>query len=525
MAANDKNTKVVTNNPNMQTGDPFTNNPNGDDTFVGGGDYASRIGEDAYINPLDPNLQENKDMDQQAVSSYRNAIGQQGAVYTSNSDPSNGNSSAQAQESEKISGINFMQANREQDSSGNLAGTNIIGMPLGFSPVDDVHRRVYRETFEQDLPVIWLNPGTARMNLALFGTSADQGNSFNLLNAGMKMVDAAFQLYNVATYPGNRFLNFKANYAEYYKYVQNMAMNLYQDMGLNGNFSFGDYTADNVSIYGIPFYALGDGTSISESASNSYQQSSIGSNVNQKQAEKREAKQLAGISSLADKIKYGIADLIKDVTTNIPIFGGVVGAFVEALDGDNMIYPQMWSDSTFDRSYDLQFEFYSPYGDPDSIFRYVYLPFLSLLTFALPLQDGFYSYKAPFLVRAFSPGWFECECGVVTSMSITRGDESMWTVDGFPRSIKISMSITDLYPSLIATKNPRKMKYNIGLTSFIETMSGLRYDQIDEIKRKGIKLRKLENRKSEIESMNWLSNRYGDFKYNKQMKHTNRFLR
>jgi len=206
--------------------------------------------------------------------------------------------------------------------------------------------------------------------------------------------------------------------------------------------------------------------------------------------------------------------MIKDVTNNIPVVGGIIGAFTQSLDGSQLAYPNMWTDSTFDRSYNLQFEFYSPYGDPMSIFNYVYLPFISLLCMALPLQDGFYSYKQPFLVRAFCPGWFESECGVITGLSFTRGDDHQWTSESLPRSIKVSVDLQDLYPSLVQLKNPRQLKYNVGLTSFIETMSGLRYDQLDIMKRSNIKLKQVHNRLHEGLQFHNLGNAGRDWKYN-----------
>ena len=63
------------------------------------------------------------------------------------------------------------------------------------------------------------------------------------------------------------------------------------------------------------------------------------------------------------------------------------------------------------------------------------------------------------------------------------------------------------------------MKYNTGLTSYIECMAGIRYDQLNLIKRVGIKLKvsgssRLEN----ILTLKGLAPKLGDFAYNKKQE-------
>ena len=502
------------NNPNTGTNvDTFeqNNGANGefginydDDMYIVGGstsDKVSRLYED-YMSTDDDFTNQSMN-DTKMYETYTRAAGGTGGVVdemTAGTSPTNEDDEA------------MIEANRGE------YGLKVFGMPMAFSPIDDPNRRVYRGTFESDLPVIWINPGTPRVNTRLFGTSflADSGSDVlkALYGVGRTMVNAAFSMYNIAANPGNRFMNFKGNYKEYYKYVQAIAMSVYQDMQLPGTFSFYNYADKDYAQYGVPFYATGSSVSISESVSNSFQESTIGGEVNQRNRQIRMEKAFAGVNGAAEKIAADLKDMVSDIMKNIPVVNGVVGAFVASLNGDNMQYPNQWTDSNFDRSYNMQFEFYSPYGDPQSIFNFVYLPFIALLCMALPLQDGFYSYKQPFLVRVSSPGWFECECGVITSMSFTRGDDQQWTQEGFPRSIKVSLDVVDLYPSLVQLKNPRQLKYNIGLTSFIETMAGIRYDQLNFMKRANMKLNQINNRLVEALNFHNIENAESDWTYN-----------
>jgi hypothetical protein len=99
-------------------------------------------------------------------------------------------------------------------------------------------------------------------------------------------------------------------------------------------------------------------------------------------------------------------------------------------------------------------------------------------------------------------------------MSFTRGDDQQWTQEGFPRSIKVSLDVVDLYPSLVQLKNPRQLKYNIGLTSFIETMAGIRYDQLNFMKRANMKLNQINNRLVEALNFHNIENAESDWTYN-----------
>ncbi|QXN67848.1 hypothetical protein FPHOBKDP_00094 [Listeria phage LPJP1] len=212
-------------------------------------------------------------------------------------------------------------------------------------------------------------------------------------------------------------------------------------------------------------------------------------------------------------ITDGIKDMITDVIETIPVLGSLVGAFTENLDGSQLYYPDLWSNSTFDRSYNLEFRFYTPYGDPRAIFNYVYVPFVSLLVLGLPLQDAYYSYKQPFLVRMSCPGRFECECGVISSINMVRGEEQTWTAENFPREVTVSMQVRDLYPNLMASKRIKQLRYNIGLTSYIECMAGMRYDELNLMKRIKTNLLMTRDRAVQVLSFRSLDNKFKDIKY------------
>lgn len=403
-------------------------------------------------------------------------------------------------------------------SAGGSKNVRVMGLPLIYSPLDDPDQRVFGNTFESDLPLVFITPGKPKVNRKLF-SSVGAGSLFQtssvVATVGNAIVEGAFSMIGIKTNKDSRFISFKPAYSEYYKYVQTILQYIHASMGLDGVFDFGRYDSDdNFKNFGLAFYAS-NSSSIDEGANNEYIQSDIGQEANAKQAEIRENKMLAGMgmSGLLDSVVAGLRDMVVNATENIPVIGSLVGSFIEGLDGSQLQYPDVWGNSTFDRSYSLEFKFYSPYGDPQSIMNYVYIPFISLICMGLPLQDSYYSYKQPFLVRLSSPGRFECDCGVIRNISIVRGEEQTWTAEGLPRSITVRLSVADLYPSLVITKKNQQLKYNTGLTSYIECMAGIRYDQLNFIKRLSMKFNIGKSRTYQILTLADLDNKFYDKLY------------
>ena len=373
---------------------------------------------------------------------------------------------------------------------------DVFGMPLQYNRLDDPNGRAFNKTFIEDLPLVFIMPGKPKINKRLFGQH-EEGGLFSFGETANRWLHAASQV----AFPGSqntkdgRFISISPGYAEYYRYLQTMASQLHVSMGLQGIFSLREEIealnngSDESNYYGLAYFG-NKGTSISESASHEYTASTVASEVNSKNQEIREQRMLAevGGTSMFTEITEGIKKFIDESVSHIPVLGGIVGNLLETLNGQKMYYPDLWTNSLFDRTYNLEFRFHSPYGDPESIFKYVYLPFMSLLVLALPLQDAIFSYKQPFMVRANSPGRFECEAGIIQSMNIIRGEEQTWTADGLPREIAVSINIRDLYPTMMASKNFQRLKYNKGLISYIDALAGVRYDQlsiVDKLSRDG----------------------------------------
>ena len=192
----------------------------------------------------------------------------------------------------------------------------------------------------------------------------------------------------------------------------------------------------------------------------------------------------SGLSSIAEGLAGGV---IGSVTENIPAF----------MDGAKIVFPKIWGDSSFDRSYSLEFKLRSPDHDSVSLFLNVIKPYCKLLALAMPREFRSKDpnlYTSPFLVRAAAKGMFNIDMGMITSLSISKGAECCWNVDGLPTQIDISITIEDLYSSLHSSgysdlwhplRDAKAMVENTAYQDYLANMAGLNIAQM-EVGRKAL---------------------------------------
>lgn len=154
----------------------------------------------------------------------------------------------------------------------------------------------------------------------------------------------------------------------------------------------------------------------------------------------------------------------------------LVSSATHILTGSNVIFPDMWSDSSYSKSYSFSLNLISPYGDNESIFLNIIVPMMFMIALSAPRQTGPNTYGSPFLVKAFAKGWFSCEMGIIDSIRIEKGgDGTAWNIYGFPTEVKISLSIRDLYTNLMITSSTQPSLYfqNQGLIEFLAVTCGV----------------------------------------------------
>lgn len=161
-----------------------------------------------------------------------------------------------------------------------------------------------------------------------------------------------------------------------------------------------------------------------------------------------------------------------------------------------IMLPEVWSSSSFSRSYNLTFTLYSPYGIPHCKFE-TWGPTLAFwLTATLPRQVGAFSYVEPFVLRIVMPGKFNINYGIVESLTIDRGeDKDDWSnTDNLPKTVKLTIAIKDFQPNIMlpqASRSLLKQGYEAlfpasGFAEYMSTICGLSLaDQFDWKRRLG----------------------------------------
>lgn len=186
-------------------------------------------------------------------------------------------------------------------------------------------------------------------------------------------------------------------------------------------------------------------------------------------------------SDKSNLIKSGLA-LIKTAAAGVFDIGAAsttqdLGSLIQQFttsNGMKLKYPDLWSDSDYSKNINFDLSFISPYGDPLSIFKYVYVPFCAILCFAMPRQAAENGYVSPFFVRADVPGLFTSDLAMISSLTWTKGGANrLFTKDGLPRAIDCSVSLMDLYPFLAMTKRLSYLSANPSYAVFLDNLSGM----------------------------------------------------
>lgn len=173
-----------------------------------------------------------------------------------------------------------------------------------------------------------------------------------------------------------------------------------------------------------------------------------------------------------DATMSGIQSAVNSFTSGQGVLGAILGNATTVLSGGKLVFPELWSDSDYDRSYTIDIKLRSPDADDVSIFLNIIVPYIHLMALTAPRDfDGKYNsngYVAPFLVRAYCRSMFNIDMGVITSLSVTKGGEGNWvTNSGLPTSIDISLSIKDLYKSLYISKGTGTIKDSAEMAKFV----------------------------------------------------------
>lgn len=138
------------------------------------------------------------------------------------------------------------------------------------------------------------------------------------------------------------------------------------------------------------------------------------------------------------------------------------------------LMPQVWSNTTIDKSYSFSLRLTTPSGDPVSYLMNVLYPTIKLMHLALPLGVGGFQ-TSPSVVSIFSLGTMNIKYGMITSLNIQKNMQTL-SDNGLPTEVDIQVSCVDLNPH-IYKERPGWFRTSIeignGFSNFIATMCGI----------------------------------------------------
>lgn len=132
----------------------------------------------------------------------------------------------------------------------------------------------------------------------------------------------------------------------------------------------------------------------------------------------------------------------------------VAGSLAKSYVGDHTIYPQIFQSHTSTTSKSITIHLSASGGDPYSYLTDICVPLSFVLPLVLPdmSRNTASAYSYPPVVQLNIPGLWGTRLGMVTQVDITKNPSGKdFSIHGYPLSVDINMTVTDLQHVLVAT--------------------------------------------------------------------------
>lgn len=381
------------------------------------------------------------------------------------------------------------------------------------NPVYTKIGRVYSTRVMNNWPIALFQPGRLKYNtgfMKLIGLFGGAGPNEAYIRSGgegimgvistflttLTDIGATIGAIGSAVFGGSKLVEFRQAIKLFNVYYRSFLISLSQMMGLwhnnpDGKYVYGGHV-DDLQIWNmlptlhmngffsrflnaqfIPFRCQ-KGMIGSETFSNNTEENPLMEEMNSQATQNDDTVSQGSVGSwIQDKLK------------------GVLGQFSDkaaVLAGNGRItLPNVYSSSSFSRSFNCDFEFHYPYGDVLGKFENLYIPLITLLTMGLPRQTGKLVYTSPFAVRVFVKNHIMINFGLIQSISVTRGgDSNDWGPDGYPKTLKVTVTIQDMEPNIslpLSARGPLRWGLETlfpasGFSEYLATLGGLEIDQL-----------------------------------------------
>lgn len=395
------------------------------------------------------------------------------------------------------------------------------------SGVTDMYGRSFAANIAANMPIAVIAPGKPKFLTSvkdgMFSYAAgkdpnqDRNNWFGFFNNSANGAEGAEGglLEKLAEGDGDyQYFSLRIDTMEYFKYVNSLCQTSARLMDL-GNVTYrgqacssidwGDYNEAAEQDFstvemiiglakGVSF-AFDPQSSVSDTINNTTQDSQFSTMFNNISSKARELEFILGYSGgdipgFIDSTNYVQADvphMSGGIASGITNVFKRVGSWINnSAHGMNVRFPEIWSESNYSKSYDIDMHFIAPYATHFCKWRYVLVPFFHIFALAAPISGKNVSqYSSPFLIRAYSKGFFNVEMGIIESITWKRfGDKDMISEDGIPMQIDVSVSFKDLYHALAMSAignefiESADFFNNSGLMDLVGTLSGVNMNRI-----------------------------------------------
>ena len=412
----------------------------------------------------------------------------------------------------RFSGINTSTENRNGSVDFNATTIKSLGVK-------------YSEKIVTRMPLLIVVPGVADFMAGFAAT--DREKMLKSMISDMRGVDESTFINSfTTTMKGTRasFYNMYPAWDDYYKYVNPLARAAAVFMGIgdrefvkgiqlkNMNWSDSDIKPkifkDICSYRGACGFYIQSANQISEDISTNTTQSALANKVNTLSDQGRELiflsssvdGALESVVSKSSKVVESVAGTAGNAgatvagavtgTEFVKKFeksGGVVNAIMSGISntiaGSKMLFPELWQDSQFTRDYSFTVKLDSPDNDPLSLYLNIVLPLIHLICLAAPRSMGPTVYASPFLVKAYYQGFFNVNMGIISSMSINKGNEGAWTLKNIPTVVEVNVTIRDLFSNNLTISKSQNMDLNFitntPLLDYVANLCGVNINEPD----------------------------------------------
>lgn len=177
-----------------------------------------------------------------------------------------------------------------------------------------------------------------------------------------------------------------------------------------------------------------------------------------------------GIDAMTEKM------LGEDYGTIGGVMSRITSGATNVIQGETMLFPEIYQSSKYNKNYSIIVDLRTPYGNKFSYYMNILVPLFHIIALTVPRQATANTYSSPFLVKAYYPGIFSCNLGIIQSIQIDKAPSGDgWTVDGFPTEVKVTINLVDLYSDLNISPSGDVVLFlaNSSLIEYIATSCGV----------------------------------------------------